>query len=196
MAGQNIKTSYKTPVDKEKEKEAMRGHADRREINRNIRDTDQMIEHGKGGPPPKGYTKWQVKEQEKRDKAKVKSKPTPAPTPSRTEKAKGWLKDRATAIAHETQDLRPRGPAPSPMSTFGMGMPGSPDMFGVGNFGGGGGLRGMMGADPFREMSPRRPPRPTPAPQRKKKRKTQHREPSGSRGPDMFGIPDSMKWMF
>ena len=202
MAGQTIKTYYKTPVDKEKEKrEALQGHSDRRQINREIRDKEIGHDYSKGGTYPERKPFHEREDApaygrgEKRPKKSSAPKKPTAPAPSRTEKAKGWLKDRATAIAHETQDLRPRRGTPSPMSTFGMGMPGSSDMFGVGNFGGGRGLQGMMGADPFNEMSPRRPPRPTPAPQRKKKRKTQHREPSGG-GPNMFGIPKSMKWMF
>ena len=172
MAGQNIKTSYTTPAQSQKDAAIIKKHHERVELNREIREEarDQSI-IGKAKRAVEG----------------IKKSPT-------TKKVGKFVKDRAEGIAHETRDLRPRGRAPSPMSTFGMGMPGNMDMFGVGGFGGGGGLQGMMGADPFKEMSPRRPPRPTPA--RKKKRKSSHREPSGGGMPGMYGIPDSMKWMF
>lgn len=199
MAGQNIKTSYTTPVDTEKKRELLEAHSDRRQLNRQIRDKEVGHDYSKGGTYPEREPFHEREDapaygkgEKRTKKSSAPKKPTP---PSRTEKAKGWLKERASAIASETQDLRPRGRAPSPMSTFGMGMPGgNMDLFGVGGFGGGRGLHGMMGADPFREMSPGRP---APAPQRKKKKKrqSQHRESGGS-GPNMFGIPDSMKWMF
>ena len=174
MAGQNIKTNYKTPAQSQKDELIIKKHHERVALNREIREEarDQSL-IGKAKRAVEG----------------IKKSPT-------TKKVGEFVKDRAEGIAHETQDLRPRRGAPSPMSTFGMGMPGNMDMFGVGGFGGGGGLQGMMGADPFQEMSPRRPPRPTPAPQRKKKRKTQHREPSGGGMPGMYGIPKGMKWMF
>lgn len=176
MAGQNInqniKTNYKTPAQTQKDAVIIKKHTERVALNREIREEarDQSI-IGKAKRAVEG----------------IKKNPT-------TKKVGEFVRDRAEGIAHETRDLRPRGRAPSPMSTFGMGMPGSPDLFGVGGFGGGRGLHGMMGADPFREMSPGRP---APAPQRKKKKKrqSQHRESGGS-GPNMFGIPDSMKWMF
>jgi hypothetical protein len=177
MAGQNInqniKTSYKTPEQTRKDAVIIKKHHERVALNREIREEarDQSI-IGKAKRAVEG----------------IKKNPT-------TKKVGEFVRDRAEGIAHETQDLRPRRGAPSPMSTFGMGMPGSPDMFGVGSFGGGSGLHGMMGADPFREMSPRRPPAPRPA-SRKKKRKTTHREPKSGGMPGMFGIPDSMKWMF
>jgi hypothetical protein len=78
-----------------------------------------------------------------------------------------------------------------------MGLPQNPDLFGVGSFGGGGGLHGMMGADPFHELHPRRNPQP--APQKKRKRKTKRRAPPAQAGgfpPMMGGIPKGMKWMF
>jgi hypothetical protein len=178
MAGQNIKTNYQTPAQTQKDAVIIKKHHERVALNREIREEarDQSI-IGKAKRAVEG----------------IKKNPT-------TKKVGEFVRNRAEGIAHETQDLRPRRGAPSPTSTFGMGMPGSPDMFGVGSFGGGGGLHGMMGADPFQEMFPRQaPPPPRPAPQRKKKRKrqTQHREPSGGAPPGMFGgIPKGMKWMF
>lgn len=135
----------------------------------------------------RGSTAKDFREMKKRNESKEKEK---LQEPSKTEKAKRWLQDRAESIAHETRDIRrPRG---NPMRSIGMGMPGSSDLFGVGQFGG---IHGMMNADPFHEFSPRREP----APQRKKKRKrqNQHRAPAQPSGlPGMYGIPKSMKWMF
>jgi hypothetical protein len=158
--GQNIKTSYKSPYDKDK------------------REPD-FEKHGKLSGD---------------DEAVVYKKKNPVQT--KTEKAKAWLKNRAEAIAQNTQDIRPRGRGPSPHTTLGMGLPANPDLFGVGAFGG---MHNMMGADPFHEMYPRRNPQPIP--QRKKKRKGKRRAPAAPRSqggmPGMMGgIPKHMKWMF
>jgi hypothetical protein len=153
------------------------------------RKIDQDIENVKDRQraEERGTTAKDFREMKKRNETKEKQ---PA-IPSRTEKAKNWLKERSVAIAHETRDIRPRG---SVHGAMGMGLPSNPDLFGVGSFGG---IHGMMGADPFHEMQPRRNPQP--APQRKKKRKAaKRRAPSQSGGmPGMgMGIPKGMKWMF
>jgi hypothetical protein len=187
MAGQNIKTNYKTPYDKDKQEDALARQAEERALRREARDKQT----GK-----KTYTKGEEKALAKYDDAKLKPKQNPpkAPVPSKTEKAKNWLQERGRAIAHETRDIRPRG---SVHGAMGMGLPANPDLFGVSGFGG---MHKMMGADPFQEMFPRQapPPRPRPAARKKKRKSASRRAPAQQGGmPGMMGgIPSHMKWMF
>ena len=104
------------------------------------------------------------------------------------EKAKGFVKERSIAIAHESRDIRPR------KQNYGGSVVGGGDPFGVGGMGGPFGGRGI--SNPFA------PPRPAPAPRRKKRKKSAparrappRRQSSGG-GVDMMGIPKHMRWMF
>jgi hypothetical protein len=174
---------HKQPTLSKKEREEIRI----KQVVENIKDKQRAEEQG--------TTAKDFREMKKRQDAEKKN--PPAKAPSKVDKAKNWIQERGRAIAHETQDLRPRGRGSSPMSTFGMGMPSGQDLFGVGGFGGGGGMQGMMGADPFHEMFQRQaPPPPRPAP-RKKKGKRRRAPSGGGAPPGMFGgIPKGMEWMF
>ena len=170
-----------SPGMSKKEKEALRI----KQVVENIKDKQRAEEQG--------TTAKDFKEMKKRQDAERKEKEK-SPVVSKAEKAKNWIQERGRAIAHETRDIRPRG---SVHGAMGMGLPANPDLFGVGSFGGGGGMKGMMGADPFQEMYPRRNPQP--APQRKRKRKTKRRVSRPAPAPSMGmmgGIPSHMKWMF
>ena len=164
-----------------KEKEDLRI----KQVVENIKDKQRAEEQG--------TTAKDFREMKKRQDSPAAKKPA---TPSKIDKAKNWIQERGRAIAHETRDIMPRG---SVHGAVGMGLPSNPDLFGVGSFGGGRGLHGMMGADPFQELHPRR--NPAPAPQRKRKRKTKRRSSPAPRQqggmPGMMGgIPSHMKWMF
>jgi hypothetical protein len=142
----------------------------------------------------RGSTTKDFREMKKRNEPKEKEK---SKEPTTKQKVMGFLKDRAESIAHETRDIRPRGRGGSVYGAVGMGLPANPDLFGVGGFGS---MHGMMGADPFHEMQPRRNPQPAPQRKRsKKKRKPSPRAPASRQGgmPGMgMGIPKGMKWMF
>jgi len=170
MAGQNIKTSYKTPQQAQKDSQILKKNADRVAQNKAIREEarDQSAI---------GKVKRAVKT--------VRDSPT-------TKRVGQFVKDRSEGIAHEMQPGPERGPrrASAPMGGMGMRMPQvQQDPFGVGGFGN---LHRVMVSDPFHEL-PRRNPV---APPKKKRRKNPHRESSGGSGMDMMGIPDHMKWMF
>jgi hypothetical protein len=169
----------KTSTLSKKEREEIRI----KQVVENIKDKQRAEE--------RGTTAKDFREMKKRQDAEKKEKEK-SPVVSKTEKAKNWIQERGRAIAHETRDIRPRG---SVHGAMGMGLPANPDLFGVGQFGS---MHGMMGADPFHEMQPRRNPQP--APQRKKKRKGKRRAPSAPRSLGGWspptGIPSHMKWMF
>lgn len=170
MAGQNIKTSYKTPAQAQKDSQTLKNHADRVIQNKAIREEarDQSVV---------GKVKRAVKT--------VRDSPT-------TKRVGQFVKDRSEGIAHEMQPGPERGPrrAPQRGGGYGMSLPQvAQDPFGVGGFGS---MHRVMQSDPFHEL-PRRNPV---APPKKKRRKSPRREPSGGSGMDMMGIPDHMKWMF
>ena len=217
MAGQNIKTNYTQTGTKEPAH-----HAERRALNRRLRDTETSEPESKmgnrkyrketighvGGHPISREEHLdiikrggrQVFDEDKAAKKKggeyegpVSPKKSKTPEPTTKQKVVGFLKDRAEAIAHETRDIRPRGKGPGVYGAMSMGLPANPDLFGVGGFGG---LHQMMGADPFHDLAPSRPPAFRTVPQRKKK-KGKRRASSSGGPPGMFGgIPDSMRWMF
>ena len=202
MAGQNIKTNYTQTGTKEPAH-----HAERRVLNRRLRDIE-TIGHVGGHPISREEHLdiikrggRQVFDEDKAAKKKggeyegpVSPKKSKTPEPTTKQKVVGFLKDRAEAIAHETRDIRPRGKGPGVYGAMSMGLPANPDLFGVGGFGG---LHQMMGADPFHDLAPSRPPAFRTVPQRKKK-KGKRRAPAPQGGmPGMgMGIPKGMKWMF
>jgi hypothetical protein len=166
MAGQNIKTNYKTPTQAQKDSETLKKHADRVAQNKVIREEarDQSAI---------GKVKRAVKT--------VRDSPT-------TKRVGQFVKDRSEGIAHEMQPGPERASrrSPPPMSRLPQV---AQDPFGVGGFGS---MHRVMQSDPFHEL-PRRNPV---APPKKKRRRSPRRESSGGSGMDMMGIPDHMKWMF
>ena len=168
MAGQNIKTNYKTPAQAQKDSEILKKHADRVAQNKAIREEAR-------DKSAIGKVKRAVKT--------IRNSPT-------TKRVGQFVKDRSEGIAHEMQPGPERASRRSPPPMTGMPQV-AQDPFGVGGFGS---MHRVMQADPFREMRRSAPPAPQP---KKKRRKRPPRESSEGSGMDrMMHIPDHMKWMF